>query len=383
MRAPKWKAFSRGRWELIPRERWHEFPVHPRPKEGESLSSWFCRLAHSNGLSEIELTRVLFGQTVTPRLDWDIMDEPDVLKCLEVCGSVIDLHPNSVGHLVTSGLQGRVSGPLGAWVIDIRYAGFSRISQVCLECVAASGALRLEWRFAFNSVCVRHRLPLTNPCEACAPKADEVDCAPAVLVLRAAECESCSDTRSQVLGDHELDRLINLQELLASMVREQGATYESFLAGLKVLVDVVIGFRACLGDEVKHVFSRFPNVGATSGYGMMDFERQSGFDRRAVLCWLSTILFEEQDEFTKVLYCIAEHKCGFNPFSQGDMLLEALFDEKALRRDRCRRDFSLHSLYDALRAFIRLAQRVYAPASEKPALSRRTVEMFDVLMRSK
>jgi hypothetical protein len=136
IRACTWQSFKeRPNWNVLPCSQWRLFPGHPRLKTGESLNSWFSRLAHANGLSELSLTEMIFSVARAPKIDWDTLFSDSALACLAFCGGVADLQSHSLGYSLPRSPSSYWPNLIDEFVV-MRFSGRSRATQVCLDCLA-------------------------------------------------------------------------------------------------------------------------------------------------------------------------------------------------------------------------------------------------------
>lgn len=149
------------------------WPCRPCPLLGESLSSWFARLALANGLGAAELIpAALPGATARSR-------DLDRLACdtlLENLARFTGASFSTLSNMHFGRWRGRLferdeGRGVMPWFLPL-YRELSRRpygQQFCPECLAEDREphMRLEWRLSFVAVCARHRRILSDACPKC------------------------------------------------------------------------------------------------------------------------------------------------------------------------------------------------------------------------
>lgn len=155
------QAIKTGRW-----------PGRPRPLPGESLSSWFGRVANANGLTPAELYRV----AVPGGLHSDDLDRAacadflfEVARRTEVDGS--DLAARTLARwagVIYGEDDGRCKLP---WLPPAGTEKTRRSfgQQFCPACLQQDAIphFRLEWRLSYVTICGVHFCLLSDRCHAC------------------------------------------------------------------------------------------------------------------------------------------------------------------------------------------------------------------------
>lgn len=150
------------------------WPYRPRMEPGESFSSWFSRLALSNGLTPRELYRIALPGARMYRCDLD-RAAPEVL--LANLAERTGMNMTSLEHSTFRRWHGSL---IGGTVEDAKHPWLPAAScyartqshgqQYCPECLAGDDIpfLRLEWRLAFTTTCREHKTLFRDRCPKCA-----------------------------------------------------------------------------------------------------------------------------------------------------------------------------------------------------------------------
>lgn len=150
------------------------WPIHPKPLEGEVLSSWLLRTAEGNGLDVISFRRLQLPKTPGTGNDIDLFDDRAFFDAATSSSGV------PYDRLVAAGYAGdegsvftrRTSNNFD-WIIPLSKRGeWTDKCQVslpfCPSCLATDRVpfYRKVWRYAFHPICPTHGL-LTNHCPSC------------------------------------------------------------------------------------------------------------------------------------------------------------------------------------------------------------------------
>lgn len=133
-------------------------PIRFEPMEDESGSGYCLRLASRNGLSTVEL-RKLVGMS-----EVQSFRQQHITRLAMLSG----LDPARLTNRLPASLRGIRSGvsymghPLRSGAL---YRG--RRPQVCLMCIACRKYCRFEWDFTLSCVCQEHLVALTDRCPSC------------------------------------------------------------------------------------------------------------------------------------------------------------------------------------------------------------------------
>ena len=151
----------------------HVWPARPRPLDGESLSSWFIRLAAGNGLTAKELYRAALPGSYLYGRDLDRLACHDLLAELSRRTGVPleDVRKLGFGRWCGSVFQEDNGCPRLPWLPSAtRKKGRTAYGQqFCPHCLAEDGVqhLRAEWRLSFVTLCSRHGTVLQDNCGRC------------------------------------------------------------------------------------------------------------------------------------------------------------------------------------------------------------------------
>lgn len=146
------------------------WPIRPKPKQDELLSSWLCRIAEENQMQTSAFCSAVFlGERFTFReidktFDFEMManlslgtgipiDRIWEASLLSDSGYVFDFRP--VG---TTG-----------WIFPTASADGENGNGLayCPLCLEEAPYYRRSWRFAFNTACPKHRVFLMRGCSSC------------------------------------------------------------------------------------------------------------------------------------------------------------------------------------------------------------------------
>lgn len=158
-----------------------DFALTPFP--GESLTSWYVRLARANATSLHELATKLLGRSMhsiaTTDLDANANSAiPDGLA------RISGMPAEEARLMMLAGWQHCLSAEVYhakravRWILPQRKDGSARRrgewTQACLHCLATDPIpyFRLHWRFAFLTECVVHRVQMISACPRCAGPLD-------------------------------------------------------------------------------------------------------------------------------------------------------------------------------------------------------------------
>jgi hypothetical protein len=152
---------------------------------GESLTSWYTRIARANAYSSHELGSVLLGRavhSVTVR-DLDIAIDRALARALSATCQQdmveIDLAALTTWEWQLSGTERRGKGP-PRWVLDRRKRSdqqrYGFWTQACPSCLRedTDPYFRLAWRLAFLTECPLHQVRLIDRCPECQTNLDYV-----------------------------------------------------------------------------------------------------------------------------------------------------------------------------------------------------------------
>lgn len=149
-------------------------PVHPRPLEGELLSSWLLRTARANGLPLSRFTHMVIGDCDLWRKGINrFISEGQLQALAEKTGVPFDtLWRMSIRSMAERIAVSEAGRSCSAWLLPAspyqERQGRSAL-QFCPycfreECVAY---YQLYWRLAFVTACVEHKRQLVSRCPRC------------------------------------------------------------------------------------------------------------------------------------------------------------------------------------------------------------------------
>ncbi|MDD5250600.1 MAG: TniQ family protein, partial [Rhodocyclaceae bacterium] len=148
------------------------WPIHPKPFDGEILSSWLSRIGDGLGLSLYQFRKLCLPKTVGESSDIDQITNPDFFEALSRGAGITADQARRTGFVSD---EGRVYSRLVfnnlEWIapLSIMDKGRRRASlPFCPSCLATDKVpyYRKHWRYGFHPVCPEHGL-LTNLCPEC------------------------------------------------------------------------------------------------------------------------------------------------------------------------------------------------------------------------
>jgi hypothetical protein len=326
---------------LFPELHWRIFPGHPRPRphESETLSSWLSRFSRSNGLSELDLARIIFVGA-SPKLicDWDVLQTGALTRCLEKCAGIAS------GELVrqlgfSNGKSLACSSTASEWYHDWRLEpGLQwlplplRRRQVCSGCISEVPIYRFDWCFAFAVMCPKHGSDLQVSCESCSENLSSKDDDAGVIEAKMASCASCKRrgriARSKMSSSCGVDDglLLKFQEYLASLARQArlGCTLSSrLLLGVRRFIDVCELYRNALPPSVwLQCFTSYPFRDAIS---CSAFHTKTVAERARMLLWLAIIREKNGAAFNDALSQLSQVQLLTPEYKPESPFIEEMF----------------------------------------------------------
>ncbi|MEW8458375.1 MAG: TniQ family protein [Candidatus Thiodiazotropha sp.] len=151
------------------------WPAHPKPFYDELLSSWVVRVVNANHIKLQTLTRMLFGESLSPWMR-DIDRNPPFWLLDSFCKytgverrTALDATLNVYrGRLFN---DNRMSGHQ-KWLLTLSLVGTKRKAyglQFCPLCLADDHVayFRKQWRVALFTYCPVHKVELYDACPSC------------------------------------------------------------------------------------------------------------------------------------------------------------------------------------------------------------------------
>lgn len=148
------------------------WPIHPKPKEGELLSSWITRLARANHLATADFCKIILPEKRTTLKEIDRIYNAEMMQVL-ADGAGVPIERvwetsllSEEGYVFSHRSYGTTEwiSPTAA-VNGIKGNGMVYCPQ-CLDS-DAEPYYRKDWRFVFNPVCPTHRAFLRYGCQSC------------------------------------------------------------------------------------------------------------------------------------------------------------------------------------------------------------------------
>ena len=149
--------------------------VRPPPLKDELLSSWFVRLAHSNGDKVQSLAFRAFGRAY-PYVNMGDMDRGGRLRMESILSSITGVSLERVLATTLAAYQGWLWAETSAYgarrwvmpVVDRQHRRVGHSLQACTECLKEPVPyFRRSWRLAFHVVCPFHGIRLIDRCPGC------------------------------------------------------------------------------------------------------------------------------------------------------------------------------------------------------------------------
>lgn len=251
--------FVRG----IPDQLW---PVHPRPIEGELLTSWLVRCAHANRLRAESFCSALFGsRSAVWNRDFDrCVSLPQIERIAHCSGMDVAVVQGCTLRALEGTLTGRVNQhgnspgliPLRIYHRIRKRAGL----MFCPECLRSDPQIywRRLWRISYVTACPQHGCELLDTCPFCgsevAPHRTDVhwDVYPGGLGSLLARCHNCyHDLRTCTPSDASTGEL-KVARYVADALRDRWVQIDgssdvsdlyalSFFGGLRCLLAGVRG----------------------------------------------------------------------------------------------------------------------------------------------
>ncbi|MBN9424577.1 MAG: TniQ family protein [Candidatus Accumulibacter sp.] len=151
------------------------WPAHPKPLQGELLSSWIVRVAQANGIKLQTLSWILFGNALSPwNRDIDRSAPKWLLKAMSEHTGVNywdAYHTTLTTYRTILYPNRRCSGQL-RWILPVRTYAMNRKGygqQFCPLCLAEDliPYFRKTWRVALFTFCPKHQIILHDACPFC------------------------------------------------------------------------------------------------------------------------------------------------------------------------------------------------------------------------
>ena len=237
------------------------WPIRPKPKQDELLSSWLCRIAEENQMQTSAFCSAVFlGERFTFReidktFDFEMMTNLSLgtgipidriweASLLSDSGYVFDFRPVGTTEWIfpTASAEGESGNGLA----------------YCPLCLEDESYYRRSWRFAFNPACPKHRVFLRRDCPCCGKPYNyyygitELPAGAPLIVT----CRWCGADLRNAAPDHADSRLIDgalrIQEFLNDGIAQDSFSISD--CGHVHARPYLTVYRACmvsLADEAK------------------------------------------------------------------------------------------------------------------------------------
>lgn len=148
------------------------WPAHPKPKEGELLSSWITRIARANHLATADFSKIVLPDKRTTLKEIDRTYSPETMQVL-ADGTGVPIERAWETSLLSD--EGYVFSyrPYGTteWILPtVAVDGIGGKGMAyCPQCLASDAEpyYRKSWRYVFSPVCPTHRAFLRHGCPSC------------------------------------------------------------------------------------------------------------------------------------------------------------------------------------------------------------------------
>lgn len=148
---------------------------HPKPKEGEILSSWIVRIAATCGMTANEFCKSVLSVPKPNLKEIDRFPDASLLKVLSE-GSGVPINRIMQASMATE--EGYVLSLCGKgetyWTITpltshSKITEFTQGMAYCPTCLGSNEVpyYRKDWQYAFNPICSIHHTPLRSLCPHC------------------------------------------------------------------------------------------------------------------------------------------------------------------------------------------------------------------------
>ena len=142
------------------------WPLRPRPCHGELFSSWLVRIARCYGMPVRAFCREVWPRYEVWRGNIDRQIEDEALQFLSRKTGVA--HAELFSMTLRAHERFACPSPADASSLYFQFANTGHAIRFCPRCLAERQPyFRLEWRLAFVTACLRHRLPLLERCDCC------------------------------------------------------------------------------------------------------------------------------------------------------------------------------------------------------------------------
>lgn len=300
------------------------WPVHPKPMDGEVLSSWLLRVAEGNGLNLSCLVELGLPKVANTCIDIDLIDDAEFFKTLSTRSGIDQTLAMSTGYANDNGARrSRLKPNDFVWVVPIFLKGSTESRKkapvpFCPSCLTSDDIpyYRKIWRYAFYPVCPKHGL-LLDHCPTCGHPFSYAgtDQQPSQHGLQGNRCLGCRQIfkRSAWKGhDPLLERVAEIEHLIIhgitsgciSIANHPPLPIANFLSGFRDLVSFV----SLLPSIQKTENWIVPSLGNLP-YPSQECLGQGNFERRSPIAraWLLALAFRL---FEESLPQIIAERCG-------------------------------------------------------------------------
>lgn len=144
------------------------WPIHPKPFDGEVLSSWLTRIAQGHGMTLTSLRRACLPKLPGHLTDIDLDSDPLLFTAISELTSVNPGEIQRMGYTLDEGITfARRIRSVPEWIIPVTRDDDAPIA-FCPSCLATDNVphYRKLWRYAFAPICPVHG-PMLERCPTC------------------------------------------------------------------------------------------------------------------------------------------------------------------------------------------------------------------------
>lgn len=153
------------------------WPIHFKPENDELLSSWITRLAIAHGLSLSSFLSAVIPKESNPyRVLYLDIDKIVPTNLLNLLVSKTGTPSSRIISTTLVGYEGLLCEKLNAsgrtrWILPVTGGPIQGMHglQYCPQCLSEDEEpfFRRSWRLAFNVICIKHRIELSDRCLSC------------------------------------------------------------------------------------------------------------------------------------------------------------------------------------------------------------------------
>lgn len=202
------------------------WPIHPKPKDDELLSSWMARSAEAFSMTTFNFFSAAFPGWDIWRHDIDSSTDDSLLRFIaKKTGTRYERALSSTfRHMEGLLYESHRKTTDNLWIMPLSMAqvNIKRFTlQCCTSCLREDKVpyFRKAWRIAFVTVCRKHHCMLRDRCHACGDPVNYSMSKPLGMLLM--QCRQCgADLRDAPITSPEFDRQMCYQSALFSILKK-------------------------------------------------------------------------------------------------------------------------------------------------------------------